>query len=130
MMMKRWNDPYRAGFDNCGVRYVRKIGVPLMLLIAVCVLILYAAMDLSAQPQEHILSIGLDVTALFGVIVLTAVCSIGRIPEDKSPLFFLAMLLCDYYEYQKGNPEAVKLYRGSYMEGYEWAAATRKKLKE
>lgn len=41
-----------------------------------------------------------------------------------------AKLLCDYYEYQKGNPEAVKLYRGSYMEGYEWAAATRKKLKE
>lgn len=98
MMMKRWNDPHRAGFDNCGVRYVRKIGVPLMLLIAVCVLILYAAMDLSAQPQEHILSIGLDVTALFGVVVLTAVCSIDRIPEDKSPLFFLAMLLCTYLE--------------------------------
>ena len=33
-------------------------------------------------------------------------------------------LLCDYYEYLAGNPDALNLYRGAYMLQYDWAQAT------
>ncbi|MCF0144851.1 MAG: hypothetical protein HUJ79_07160, partial [Firmicutes bacterium] len=31
---------------------------------------------------------------------------------------------CDYYEYLKGNPDAVKSYRGEYMIQYSWSEYT------
>ena len=33
-------------------------------------------------------------------------------------------LLCDYYEYLDGNPDALNLYRGAYMLQYDWAQPT------
>ena len=33
-------------------------------------------------------------------------------------------LLCDYYEYLGGNPDALNLYRGAYMLQYDWAQPT------
>ena len=33
-------------------------------------------------------------------------------------------LLCDYYEYLDGNPDALNLYRGVYMLQYDWAQPT------
>lgn len=34
------------------------------------------------------------------------------------------LLLCDYYEYLDGNPDALNLYRGVYMRQYNWAKPT------
>ena len=31
-----------------------------------------------------------------------------------------SLISCDYYDYLKGEPYAVKAYRGSYMEQYSW----------
>ena len=39
-------------------------------------------------------------------------------------------LLCDYYEYLDGNPDALNLYRGAYMLQYNWAQPTPLHMKE
>ena len=39
-------------------------------------------------------------------------------------------LLCDYYEYLDGNPDALNLYRGAYMQQYNWAQPTPLRLKK
>ena len=35
-----------------------------------------------------------------------------------------SLISCDYYDYLKGEPYAVKAYRGSYMEQYSWKKST------
>ena len=47
----------------------------------------------------------------------------GAIGLDKS------MVDCDYYEYLKGTPAALRLYKGEYLSAYAFAEPTRKSLK-
>ena len=46
----------------------------------------------------------------------------GKLGVDRNKLY------CDYYEYLKGNPSTVNLYKGAYMSQYDWAKDTLKKL--
>lgn len=38
-------------------------------------------------------------------------------------------VLCDYYEYLSGNPAYINLYKGDYMNRYDWAKGTLKNIK-
>lgn len=40
------------------------------------------------------------------------------------------LFACDYYDYLKGNPSAINLYRGEYMRQYSWAYYTQKELED
>lgn len=39
-------------------------------------------------------------------------------------------IVCDYYEYMKGTPEAKNLYAGEYMRNYNWAKSTAEHLRQ
>lgn len=38
------------------------------------------------------------------------------------------LLTCDYYEFLRGNPQAINLWRGEYMNQYSWAEPTKAAL--
>lgn len=70
--------------------------VTFMFVILLIILYLCYLADLNSMTPQHLISIGLDFSALIGVTVLTLVYSLDRAKPVKSTVLFYFLLVCDY----------------------------------